>query len=238
MRQEQRMTRITSRIQRWLFLTPMLLLAALVNADEHDAETTWDGLVEVEGSNVAGKFIDPTADFSVFKRVSILEPHVAFRSNWRRDQNRSRGRNVSANDVERIKGDVADMFTSVFTERLEAAGYEVVNYAGEDVLVLRPAIIDLDITAPDVRGAGRSRTYTTTTGAATLFVELFDSLSGDLIGRAVDRRAAGRSGGFAMQANRVTNRADARREFRAWADLLIEFLDRHYMPSAEGEFDS
>ena len=116
--------------------------------------------------------------------------------------------------MERIRDDVAGLFMSVFIEQLEAAGYDVVNYADEDVLILRPAIIDLDITAPDVRSAGRSRTYTATTGAATLFIELFDSLSSDLIGRAVDRRSSGRAGGFATQSNRVTNRADARREFR------------------------
>jgi hypothetical protein len=140
---------------------------------------------------------------------------------------------VRASDVERIKEDVARLFMDVFVEQLEAAGYDVVNFADEDVLVVRPAIIDLDITAPDVRSAGRSRTYTANTGAATLFVELFDSLSSDLIGRAVDRRAAGR--GFATRSNRVTNRADARREFRVWADTLIEFLDQHYVTAGEDE---
>ena len=140
--------------------------------------------------------IDPDADFSVFERVAILDPHVAFRSNWLRDQNRTRSRNIRATDVERIKADVASLFKDVFTERLEAAGYEVVNYSDEDVLVLRPAIIDLDVNAPDTRNTGRQRTYTATTGAATLMLELFDSLSGDLIGRAADRRAAGNRRGF------------------------------------------
>ncbi|MBT8446603.1 MAG: DUF3313 domain-containing protein, partial [Gammaproteobacteria bacterium] len=136
-------------------------------------------------------------------------------------------------DVERIKADVAQTFKDVFTEELEAAGYEIANYTGEDVLLLRPAIIDLDITAPDVRRGGRSRTYTAATGAATLVLELFDSLSFDIVGRAFDRRAAGRSGGFATASNRVTNRGDARREFRVWARLLVEFLDAHYAKAGE-----
>ena len=217
-------------LRQCLFSLALSFAPVTLLADNHEGtKPGWDGLVELESSNVAAAFIDPSADFSAFQRVSILKPHVAFRSNWKRDQNRSRSRNVRASDVERIKDDVAGMFTEVFIEQLEAAGYEVVNYADEDVLVLRPAIIDLDITAPDVRSAGRSRTYTATTGAATLFIELFDSLTGDLLGRAVDRRAGGRARGFAMQANRVTNRADARREFRAWADVLIEFLDEHYV---------
>ena len=228
MRSDRGHTRLISQIRSWLLLVPVLLMPALGDADEHAAET-WDGLVAVEDSNMAAAFIDPEADFSVFRRVSILEPHVAFRSNWQRDQNRSRSRNVRASDIDRIKRDVADVFTDVFTERLESAGYDVVNYADEDVLIVRPAIIDLDITAPDVTTAGRSRTYTTSSGAATLFVELFDAHSGALIGRAVDRRAGRRGGGFAMQSNRVTNRADARREMRVWADRLIEFLDQHYV---------
>jgi hypothetical protein len=211
----------------WLAVVSILIAPLSLQAQD-DEDTTWDGLVKVEDSNVATAFLNPDAEFSAFQRVSIMEPYVAFRSNWQRNQNRSRSRNVNANDVARIKEDVASIFMSVFAERLEAAGYEVVNYAGEDVLTLRPAIIDLDITAPDVRRAGRSRSYAATTGAATLFIELFDSMSGDLLGRAIDRRAAGRRG-FATQANRVTNRSDARREFIVWADTLIEFLDEHYV---------
>jgi len=218
----------------WLAVALILVAPLSLQAQEGDEDKTWDGLVAIEDSNVAAAHINPDADFSVFQRVSILEPHVAFRSNWLRDQNRSRSRNVRASDVERIQADVAGLFMEVFTEQLEAAGYDVVNYAGEDVLVLRPAIIDLDVTAPDTRRAGRSRTYAASTGAATLFIEMFDSLSSDLLGRAVDRRSAGR-GGFATQANRVTNRADARREFRAWADTLIEFLDRHYIKADAAE---
>jgi len=214
----------------------LMLVPILGNAEEAEENVSFDGLVAVEGSRVHMAYIDPEADFSVFERVAILVPHVAFRSNWQRDQNRSRSRNVRASDMERIKEDVAGLFEEVFTEQLEAGGFEVVNYAGEDVLVLRPAIVDLDITAPDTRTAGRSRTYTAGTGAATLYIELFDSLSGAIIGRAADRRGGGRSGGFATVSNRVTNRADARREFRVWADKLIEFLNEHYVEDkAEAE---
>jgi hypothetical protein len=213
-----------------LLTMPLVLLA-----DQHETEKTWDGLVMLEETDVHAAFIDPDADFGVFNRVALIRPSVAFRSNWQRDQNRtSRSRNVRASDVERIKEDVADLFMDVFTEQLEAAGYDVVNYVDEDVLLIRPAVIDLDVTAPDTRSAGRSRTYTATTGAATLFIEMFDSLTGDLIGRAVDRRTAGRRG-FTTHSNRVTNRADARREFRVWADRLIGFLDQHYIKPGAAE---
>ena len=212
-----------------------LTLSAGSAADDHEAATTFDGLVPLEGANMGVAYIDPNADFSVFSRVFVFEPHVAFRSNWKRDQNRSRSRNVRASDVERIKNDVSNLFMDVFVEALEEAGYEVVNYIDEDVLVLRSAIIDLDITAPDVPRAGRSRTYTANAGAMTLVIEAVDSITGDLIGRAADRRAAGRNTGWTVRSNRVTNRADARREMRVWANRLVEFLDQHYMQADAAE---
>ena len=215
-----------------LLLSSILVAGApaTLAEDKADAEQerTFDNLVAVEGAAMNMAFIDPDADFSVFKRVAILEPLVAFRSNWQRDQNRSRSRNVRARDMERIKADVATQFERVFAERLEAAGYEVVDVAGDDVLVLRPAIIDLDITAPDTRTAGRSRTFTASTGAPTLYMQLFDSVSGDIIGRAADRRSVRSGGGNVSWSNSVTNAADARRMFGRWADTLITFLDSHY----------
>ena len=215
-----------------LFVSSLLVVVAPLSLAEEkgepEPERTFDNLVAVEGAAMNMAFIDPDADFSVFKRVAILEPFVAFRSNWQRDQNRSRTRNIRARDMERIKADVATLFERVFTERLEDAGYEVVDMANVDVLLLRPAIIDLDITAPDTRTAGRSRTFTASTGAATLYMQLFDSYSGDIIGRAADRRSVRSGGGNISWSNSVTNSADARRMLGRWADTLIAFLDSHY----------
>lgn len=203
------------------------LIGAPVSAQEGET-VSYDGLERIESSRVAVAFKHPGADFSGFRRVAILEPFVAFRANWQRDQNRSRSRNVRSSDMDRIREDVAALFLEVFKEQLEAGGYSIVDYAAEDVLLLRPAIIDLDISAPDTRSAGRSRTYVASTGAATLFVELFDSWSNQIIGRGVDRQVANRSGGRLSWSNRVTNTADARRIFRDWADTLVAFLDEQY----------
>ena len=194
-----------------------------------DENTSFGGLVPVEGASVGMAYVDPEADFSVFTRVMILDPYVSFRSNWRRDQNRSRSRNISARDMERIKADTASFFREVFTQNLQMdGGYEVVDEADYDVLLLRPAIIDLDITAPDVAAAGRSRTFTASSGAATLYIELFDSVSGQIIGRAADRQAARSAGGTMTWNNRVMNRAEGRRMFSRWANQLRSFLDQHY----------
>ncbi len=212
-----------------LFTIVLCISLSQALAAETD-EISFDGLKPVEDASVAMAYIDPEADFSAFTRVMILEPYVAFRSNWQRDQNRSRSRNIRARDMERIKTDVAALFKQVFAERLAADnGYEIVDEADYDVLLLRPAIIDLDISAPDIPTAGRSQTFTATAGAATLYIELFDSVNGNIIGRAADRQATRGRGGMVTWSNRVTNTAEARRMFGGWADQLRSFLDQHYM---------
>jgi hypothetical protein len=192
-------------------------------------ETTYDGLVLIKDSKVDSAYIDPDADFSVYKRVAILEPYVAFKKNWQRDQNQSRQRRVSASDMERIKADIAALMRDVFIEALEANdGYEVVAMVAEDVLLLQPAIIELDINAPVSSVGGRSRSYTTTDASATLYIELFDAVTGKPIGRAADRRTTSRHGGRLSWSNEVTNVTEARRMLRGWADDLREFLDSNY----------
>jgi len=223
-----------------MFQTPRKIsvyLSALIfsmivplSAVAEDANPQFENLVPVGEPNVAVAYIDPNADFSVFKRVMILDTFVSFRSGWERDQRRgTRGVRISTSDIERIKARVSELFNSVLIETLEADdGFEVVSEPDYDVLLIRAAIIDLDVTAPDVSTPGRSRTYTADSGAATLFIELYDSVSGQIIGRAFDRQAARNSGSMMRWSNRATNTADARRVFRGWADTLRGFLDSHY----------
>jgi hypothetical protein len=217
-----------------LFTAFVLFFLTATAFAQEEGGSTFDGLQRIEGARVGAAYIDPTADFSEFRRVAILDPFVAFRSNWQRDQNRSRSRNISTRDMDRMKSDMQNVFRDVFTQRLEAAGFQIVNETDYDVLVLRPAIIDLDITAPDVQRAGRSRTYSASGGAATLYLQLVDSVSGDIIGRAIDRSVARSAGGTVSWTNRVTNLGDARRAMGRWADILVDFLTTHYVqPSAE-----
>jgi hypothetical protein len=62
----------------------------------------------------------------------------------------------------------------------------------------------------------------------TLYMELFDGATGDIIARVIDPEADGR-GGFGMGtgqiANSVTNRAAADRIMRMWAETLRKALD-------------
>lgn len=196
-----------------------VMAPASVNAADPPPESL-DGLVRVQDSKVALAYVDPEADFGTYTKFLILDCDVAFKKNWRRDHPR-----VSARDMERIREDVAKLFRETFIETLsENGGYEIVDEAGEEVLLVRPSIIDLDVTAPDTMSAGRSYTYASTAGEATLVVELSDSLTGDVLARAADRRAA-RDNITLQWTTRVSNRADAKRLMKHWATLLREAMD-------------
>lgn len=214
----------------FFLITLLMGSVAVQTAQAEEIASPFDNLVAVDGAQVAAAFIDPNADFSVFERAMILDTFVSFRSGWERDQRRgTRSMRISSNDMERIKSRVSELFNSVLIESLEADdGFEIVSEPDYDVLLVRAAIIDLDVTAPDTSSAGRSRTYTANSGAATLYIELYDSVSGQIIGRAIDRQAARNPGNMMRWSNRASNTADARRVFRGWADTLRGFLDSHY----------
>jgi hypothetical protein len=208
----------------------IISLLFTLSAAAQDASSQFENLVAVGDPQVAVAYIDPNADFSVFKRVMVLDTAVAFRSGWERDQRRgTRSARISSRDMDRIKSRVSELFNSVLIESLEANdGFEVVSEPDYDVLLVRAAIIDLDVTAPDTSSAGRSRTYAANSGAATLYIELFDSVSGQIIGRAFDRQSGRRANSTMRWSTRASNTADARRVFRGWADNLRGFLESHY----------
>jgi hypothetical protein len=208
-----------------LFLSSVgVAFSTTVPAQEPPA-TEHDGLVLVEDSQADLVYVLPDADFSVYDSFYIVEPMVAFRKNWQRDFNRSSSqRRVTEADMERIKLGMTELFLEVFTEELEDAGYPVVSDIGENVMILRPAIIDLDVTAPDIPAAGRSRSFATSAGSARIYIEFFDSVTGQILARAADFQRARDNATF-QWATSVSNRAEARRILRRWTGMLIDSLD-------------
>ena len=128
--------------------------------------------------------------------------------------------------MEGIRAGLSAGFRKVFVEELQdKGGYQAVGTGSDDVLALRPAIIDLDVTAPDTMPAGRSYTLSPSAGAMTLYLVLYDSVSGQLLARAIDRRSDPGMAGTIRWRNVVTNRTDADRILRRWAKAPRERLD-------------
>jgi len=202
------------------------VLSMGIRADDPAPEITTEGLELVEKKGNAEIYSDPGVDWSVYTRVHLDPATVAFRKNWQRDQNRSQPFKVRTQDMERIKSEMSDLFDEVFSEELsQNGGYVLTEESGEDVLRITPHIVDLDVYAPDTQySAGRSRSYTESAGRMTLKLQLFDSVTGDLIAMASDRREAPRRG-YLQWTTSVTNRAEARHMMERWARALRERLD-------------
>ena len=185
-----------------------------------------DGLVEVKAKRMDEAYLLPGADFRQFSAVMIDAPDVAFDKDWMRNMNerRSLSHMVSQEDAEKIAAATRSGLVEVFEDEFRKAGYTIATAPGAEVLRLSPSIVKLYVNAPDVMAPDRSRTYTIDAGEATLVLKARDSISGALLGMAVDRREA-RGTGFVTWTNSVTNRSDFRRLFRQWATICIKGLD-------------
>ena len=191
-------------------------------------QSTVEGLVLVpDTKDIAFVWAEPGADLSQYERIHLVRPEVAFRKNWQRQQQRgsaNRLNRVSSSDMERIKNHVADLFMDVFTEELTTGGYTLTEERAEDVLLVTPAIIDLDVTAPDIQTSSRQNSYATSAGSMTLYMKLFDSETGDLLAKALDP-TSDRDDGIMQWSTSVSNRSAARRMMQPWPQALRHGLD-------------
>lgn len=203
-----------------------LPLAAWSQPESETPEVSLDGLELIEKSRHKAVYVAPGVDWSVYDAILIDEATVAFRKNWQRDQNRHSSKRISASDMDDMRARMATTFDKAFTKELiEKGAYELAEGPGDNVLRIRPHIMDLDVYAPDSRyAAGIQRSYTETAGRMMLKLELYDSATGDLLAVASDRREAPRKG-YYQWANTVSNTAEFRRMLEDWAKELRKGLE-------------
>jgi len=210
-------TRIVKLVLAGALTTGVMMVATPAAAGTSEVESI-DGLVLKIDEKRRKLYVRPGATFAGYKRYYLLEPNIAFRRNWQRDT-RVNGRRITDAQMNEIREVAAELLIEVFNEELQAGGYAVSETSGDDVIVFRPAIIDLDITAPDVATAGRSRSWTDSSMSATLVLEMFDSQTLEILARGASAQSES-SSGFMSRANSVTNRADAKRIYKRWAEKL------------------
>ena len=210
-----------------LFLFPTIPGGLALANDRELPEVTAEGLHRVPDSKLAIVYADPDADLSVYDSVKILEPYVAFKKNWERKQRSSSAHPLALRsaDIEKMKVTMANEFTDVFTQVLTEGGYTVTEQAGENVMLIRPAIIDLDANAPEVARSAGSQTYVKSAGEMTIYIELYDSMTGDMIAKALDRKVDRSSFSYYTWANPATNAAASKRILKGWANILRDALD-------------
>lgn len=207
-----------------LVVTACLLAGVAVARKDPLPAVSHDGLELRKGTLADVVYVRPGVDFSRYRRFAILECPVAFSKDWERERRGSAMR-ISQKDMDEIRAGLSAEFLKIFREELQdKGGYAIVTEGADDVLILRPAIIDLEVTAPDTMTAGRSYTLSESAGGMTLYLEVFDSVTGQILARAIDRQEDRGMGRIQWQ-NSVTNKAEADRILRRWASALRARLD-------------
>jgi hypothetical protein len=203
-------------------VTFVLGVGAPLIAAAQSSSSPFPGLELVNSKSVDKLYRRPDVDSSAYQKILIGEPVVEFSKNWNPRNYGSSG--LSAEQLKKIRVDLADLAKSTFAKVLADGGYQIVTEADDGVLEITPNIINLYISAPDTQTAGRSRTYTMDTGSMTLALQVSDSVTGTLLAVAYDSKR-GSSTGSLQWSTSVSNRAAADRVLTGWAGQMKRELD-------------
>ena len=184
------------------------------------SEESFDGLRKVTNSTLNSAWIRPGIDLSGYTKVRLEGAGVEFRPV---SGTGSQRREFALTDVqkERLRQTVAGVFRE---ELANSTRFELVDEAGPDVLTVWGGLYDVVSFVPP-QAAGRRDVFISQVGAATLVIELRDSLTNTTLARGLDRRAASRAGSDLSFSSSASNWAEVRRVARRWATLLRQRLD-------------
>ncbi len=218
------------------YLIPVLLLLsgsiafAAGKGELRKGEITDDGLTVVKSTRFTETEIKKGVKWSEYTKYEISPVEVSFRKDWKQDYNqnqRSLTQQVTDKDMERIRTTISKIAYEELNKALQKKGNLTrVDTVDSNTLIFKPKVINLDIYAPDVQNSQSvTRSYVRQAGKATLFLEVYDGVSGAILGRWVDTREDTDRGYFDW-ANRITNNERMRLIIRSWADRLVEGLDK------------
>lgn len=196
-------------------------------AAEDWPQKSHDGLVLEKKSRSGAIYKLPGADLGEYDKVSLVDAYVAFRKNYKRDHNRQAMTledRLSDKDLDKMRTWMAQEFKKMFEKVLvEEGGHQLAEQGTPGTLIIRPAIVNLDVTAPDKMTSAEEESFTASAGSMTLYMELYDGGTGQILYRIVDAEA-GLDRGYMRWTNSVTNKAEADRILRKWATALDKHL--------------
>jgi hypothetical protein len=208
-----------------LFAALLAMSAPATSAAELDRAMADDGLQKISIKGVDMAYARPGATLVGYSRVMLDPIDVTFRKDWKPTRSGSNIK-VSAQERDNIAKGVAKVVFEEFVKQLQSdSDYQMVSEAGPNVLRVKAKIVDLYLNAPDTGVAGRSRSYTVSAGEMTLFAELYDSQSGELLARVADRHVARHTGRLTLTSS-VVNAEEVRSAAASWARTLRDALDK------------
>jgi len=192
-----------------------------------EAEVTFDGLVRIDHGQFKDSWADPDIDFTRYDQFMTGDAVFEFRAV---KKSSSASLTLRSNETEfwisdENKEKLIRVVTEVFDKELDnSEKFTKTEKAGPNVLIIVGGLHDIVSRVPP-QHVGRGEIYLSSVGEATLVLEARDSLSGETIYRAIERRAAEQAGGYGTISNSVTNTAEVRRMASRWATRLRAGMD-------------
>ncbi|MCH6256308.1 DUF3313 domain-containing protein [Puniceicoccaceae bacterium K14] len=221
----QKVTRLFS------LITIVLLLGTSSAIAKKMPQISHEGLERVKKDGSADYvYLHPEADFSGYSKIMLDEPEISFQRFWKQTVNSQRTFDrITDSDIAKMIEQGKKLLIEEFTEAMKKADLTLVEEAGGDVLRVGASISKLNIKAPDPqKTAGSwSRIYAESAGDATLTIELYDSITGQILARAIDTKIdVGETVGWQQPRDHYSNVRDARQALGAWARQLAKGLQR------------
>ncbi len=185
---------------------------------------SYDGLQKTTIKGIDLAYVRPGATLAGYTSVQLDPIYVAFIKGWTPTAAAGSPFPVSAAKRTEIKQQIATLVHTAFVKEIQTkGGFPVVDAAGPHVLLVKINIINLDITAPVAQSAGMTANWTSTAGHATLYAELYDSETGQVLARVIDSEAAQGNG---LSDYYMNNMIYGQWIAEAWAKVLVGALDK------------
>lgn len=181
--------------------------AATATPRSVDERAAADGLVRVPDSTMAQAWVRPGVDLHAYTGLVLRSTEFRYQEPARRGDNAYPVSDEQKRAIEEvIPAEVAEKLADI-------ANLELASAAGAHVLVLDIAVVDIVSHVPP-EPAGRGAMFVRTLGAATLAIELRDSVTGAVMARAIERRQI--SPNFMHRSNRAWNLTEVRNAAEAF----------------------
>jgi hypothetical protein len=191
------------------------------------AEVTFDGLVKVDNTTMAQVWVRPDIDLNSYTELLPVVTDIQYAPaksmsksmSWRSNQE-----NFPLSDVEkeRFEKTAHEVFLSEFAKSTK---FKLTDKPGEDVLLVKVHLLEVASRVPPDNGPGRTDVFVNTIGDAGLVVELYDSNSGQILARAVDRKEFSYPGNQLQRSIQGLDAAQVKRGLEVWGRIMVNGLD-------------
>jgi hypothetical protein len=220
----------TPRFMHALLFASTFAAAAVFAANPIDEIATADGLTKINVKGYDLAYVRKGESLAPYTKVIVDPVEVAFHKNWNPERPGSRIK-ISSAERENIRGGVAKIVQEEFEAAMKG-GYQLTREAAPDALRVKAKVLNLIANAPDTKQAG-VYTVTMSAGEMTLLLELYDSETGAILARAVDRRE-GRNTGQWQVSSSVMGAGEAKAVAARWAKILRDGMDKAHAASSTG----